>query len=272
MITAAALPIVSVAMFIVDPPSLEDMKHDASGTGNIRPLLCGQIGLIATWAALGGTRWYARWTVAGLIFLLTARTMPVADLALFHWFYLPWEIHTVALLSFTLFCALRAMGLRVEAVDATGGTPSVRQFDLRGLFMSVTCAAMLTLAWQYWFAVEVQRRQHWPAGLPDCRWLAFANATSFTFGGMVASLALLRRQPLRGWMLALLPAIAAFHMSVYRLTFECTVQPILFSTWWQSFVSYCRHDVLLHLGPVVCVLLLVRGAGYRLAWTGSSVE
>ncbi|HEX7450358.1 MAG TPA: hypothetical protein VF306_22550 [Pirellulales bacterium] len=263
---AASLPAVSTASFVLDPPSSEDIKWQPRRTAKLRPFLNGQVALIASWTALGCTPWYGRSAVAVLTFLLVTRTVQDADPVLARYFYQPWEIHTVALLSFTLFGALRAVGLRAEAADAAAGKrSSSRQFDLRRLFAWVTCAAVITLAWKHWFAVELQRGQSWPAGLPDCRQLAFATANSFAAAGLVANLILLRRKPLQWPMLVLVPPIAVFHTTVFYLTSHLTVRAGGL-TWWQELGYFCRNDVLLYLGPVVCVLLLVRASGYRLAW------
>lgn len=195
MLMAASLPAVSTASFVLDPPSSEDIKWQPRRTAKLRPFLNGQVALIASWTALGCTPWYGRSAVAVLTFLLVTRTVQDADPVLARYFYQPWEIHTVALLSFTLFGALRAVGLRAEAADAAAGKrSSSRQFDLRRLFAWVTCAAVITLAWKHWFAVELQRGQSWPAGLPDCRQLAFATANSFAAAGLVANLILTKAQ------------------------------------------------------------------------------
>lgn len=264
---AGLVPVVTVAMFILDPPSLEDIRWEPGRLVKARPFLCGQAGLIATWAALGGTPWYARWAVAALTFLLTTHTVQAADTVLCKWFYQPWEIHTVALLSFTLYCALRAAGMRVEAVGAPAGEMfTARQFSLRRLFVWVTCVAVLSLAWKHWLAVEYQRGLSWPADLPDCFPLTFATASSFTAASLVAILATLRRKPLRWWMVGLVPTVALFHTAVDHIAFDLTV-PGGSSITWPLFVVMCRNDVLPHLGPFVCILLLVRAAGYRLTWS-----
>lgn len=91
MTFAVLLPAVSVGKFILDPPSLDDIKWEPMSTTKLRPFLNGQVALIAAWAALASTRWYARWTVAAIVFLLTTRTLQVADPVLAKYFYLPWE-------------------------------------------------------------------------------------------------------------------------------------------------------------------------------------
>lgn len=222
--------------------------------------LTGQLTLVMIWAALGASPCYVRWPCAGTSLWLTAQSLHLTDAQPLH---LTDELHGFwrlslnggilhqALLTFTVLCVLRELGMRVVPLAASiGQVPSVRQFSLRRIFAWMAGAAVLSWAWSRLLALVF---------LAD--WIV--ECLPEVAVELVAVWATLRCKPLPmrlAWLIA--PALL-FQTIANYVHYMITVGPVF--TWWEVLWLVCIRDTYF-LTPIVAALLTVRAAGYRLTW------
>jgi hypothetical protein len=261
--SAAFLSAISVVWFALNLPSKGWWGPDSDRSA--APYLIGQLTLIAIWAALGTTPWFLRWMGAAAAFCVTALPVLQVDSTTLRsgvqWaLYVSWLILPSALLSFTVLCLLREIGVLIVPVHAEPvQTRTIRRFTLRTMFVWTAGAAVISLAWAQLLALE--------SSLPRIPWqnllVAFSMRMTDPAICILVGWATLRRKPLRWWMVALVPAIILVQTAAIYLT-HSAYAPMVGGprTWQQTLKRTCEGDPL-YLGPLIGVLLLARAAGYR---------
>lgn len=216
-------------------------------------LLHGPLVLVGLWSALSNTPIYLRWSCGGLALWALVRYSPEVWRR-----QLVWQIVPDALLTFTVLCLLRELGLRIRLpTDNTGRAADEFRwrFTLRRLLGWVAGAAVLTLAWKHTLAVL----------FPLASWKAAAHELMVTFSLTAIDLlvlwALLRPGRVR-WRLVSLLVAALLQTLVRRYAEEAMIGIRLSNV----LLLVCVYD-LFYLGPMLLALALVRSGGYR--WTAS---
>ena len=223
-------------------------------------LIHGPLVLVAFWSALSPAPFYLRWSCGGLALWAAVRFAPKLWRMLF-----VWQTVSDALLSFTILCLLRELGLGIQPAtdDSHHSADELRwQFTLRRLLGWVAGAAVLTLAWKQTLAavLPLAATSPWP-------WNPAAHRLIVTFAlttiDLLALGALLRPGRVR-WRIVVLSVVAALYEAVIRLY----LGEALFGVRWipGGVFGFCLYD-LFYLGPMLLALFLVRSGGYR--WTAS---
>ena len=267
----AMLAIVSVVWFAADPPSNRGWWRPYRIERSACPLLGSQLALIAIWAALGSARWYVRWTVAAAAFWLPTLAARSADTGVLVWsVYLSWLVLPSTLITFTLLCILRELGVRVALPGVeVNQAATLRRFTLRNVFAWLAGAGVLSLGWRC--VLEPQLLAWRDVSLGD-RFLGFSTAIADSATVILAVWATLRRKPLRWWIPALVFVIIFVQMAVFHSISNAYPKTAgVFRTWQQSLKITCETAPF-YLGPLFAALLLTRWAGYRLTWARSTSQ
>lgn len=266
---AAVLSAASIVAFTLDPPSWKG-RWGPRIDRTADPFLISQLTLIAIWAALGTTPWLLRWAGAAAALCVTTLPVPQVDStnlrsADLQWgLHLSWIVLPSALLSFTVLCLLRELGVRIMPTDVESDqTTTLRRFTLRTMFVWTAGAAVISLAWARLLLLE--------SSLPPIQWqhilLALSGRMTDPAICLLTGWATLRRKPLRWWMLALAPAIILVQTVAFYFAHNAYATmaggPL---SWQQCLKITCETDPL-YLGPLIAVLLFARAAGYRLTWS-----
>lgn len=224
-------------------------------------LFHGPLVLIAVWSALSNAPVCLRWSCGGVALWAVCRPVGVTS----EWWQvqLVWQVVPHVLLTFTVLCLLRELGLRIQLPtdDSRHAANELRwRFTLRQLLGWVAGAAVLSLAWKRVFAAVVLivrvSLSPWKLSLHG-----LSVTVSLTAIDLLALWAVLRPGRVR-WRLGLFLVVAALLQMFIR---RC-VDEVVFGARrsWGNVFELCLND-LFHLGPVVAALFLVRWSGYR--WT-----
>lgn len=244
-------------------------------------LFHGTLSLIALWSALSNAPLYVRWPCVFLALWLACPELG-PDFAAHLWPHygwrslMAWEVVPHVLLTFTLLCVLRELGLRVQRGDGLDGTRGDKHwhFTLRKLFAWVAGAAVLTWAWKNLFAVVLGQAAIVgeitnPPPFPSWRPLAdgMISGVSLTALDLIAVWAVLRPGRVR-WRIALFVVVAAISQTlIWHYAVRAALGLNLHRDALNADVSRIRVYDQLCLCPMLLALTLVRAGGHR--WTAS---
>ncbi len=241
-------------------------------------LFQGPLVLIALWSALSNTPVYIRWP-CGYLVLWAACPLLAPAFAVHAYFWvlsMDWEAPHI-LLTFTLLCVLRELGLRVQRpTDVSSGTTGDERwrFTLRRLFAWITAAAVLSLVWTRAFAMvrgeaAVVGEINFPTLVVPWRVVAGGTISGFSLTSLdlMAVWAVLQPGRVR-WRIALLALVVVLSQTlVWQYAVRAPLGLSLRLDALHADANRMHMYAQCCLCPILLALFLVRWGGYR--WTAS---